>query len=64
MTPTPTPATTNQTVDEILHVLVVVGISMASIFVKNPSSVQKAGQIADLLKNTVLPIADSLLGQK
>jgi hypothetical protein len=50
-----------KTIDEILHDIFVIGISAASIFVKNPNSQQHAASIINLLNATVLPIADSLL---
>ena len=62
MAVTPTPLTAESTIDEILHALITAGIIAASIFVKNPKSLQLAGQVVNGI-NTLLPIADGLLGQ-
>lgn len=63
-TPTPAPVphlTAESRLDEILHALVIVGISAASIFVKNPNSRNLAGQIINVMNTNVLPTVDSLL---
>ena len=49
------------TIDEILHALILLGITAASIFVKNPNSQQHAVSIINAVNSTVLPLADSLL---
>jgi hypothetical protein len=54
-------ATTSHTIDEILHSLVVLGISAAAIFVKNPNSQQHAASIINLTNSVVLPLADAFL---
>lgn len=54
-------ASASVTIDQILHDLFYVGISAASIFLKNPASMAKAQSIASLLGNVLLPITDSLL---
>ena len=48
-------------IDEILHLIVSVGIKAASIFVKNPKSQQSAANIIGLVNDVVLPVADGLL---
>jgi len=51
-------------IDQILHDVFIVGISAASLFVKNPNSQQHAASIIDLLNRVVMPIADSFLNPK
>ena len=57
---TPNLSTTSR-IDEILHALVLLGITAASIFIKNPNSQQHAASIINAVNTTVLPIADALL---
>jgi hypothetical protein len=57
----PTPLHAQSTLDEILHALVVLGITAASIFVKNPKSQAFAGNIINATNQVVLPVADALL---
>jgi len=57
----PTALTVESTIDEILHALVMLGITAASIFVKNPKSQALAGQIINATNQVVLPMADSVL---
>lgn len=62
METTPAPVlNVNATIDEILHALVILGITAASIFVKNPNSQQHAASIINATNQVVLPLADSLL---
>ena len=53
--------TADSKLDEILHALVVIGISAASIFVKNANSRVLAGQLINVINTNVLPLADALL---
>jgi hypothetical protein len=55
------PLASGSTIDAILHALVILGISAASIFVKNPNSQQHAVSIINLVQTEVLPLADALL---
>ena len=50
-----------KTLDEILHGLILVGMTAASIFVKNPASQQHAATIIDLLNKVILPLAEEML---
>lgn len=61
MATTSAPLTHQSTLDEILHGLVVLGITAAALFVKNPNSQQHAVSIINLVNQAVLPIADQLL---
>lgn len=67
MTPSPAPPAPlaiNATIDEILHALVILGITAASIFVKNPNSQAHAASIINATNQVVLPLADALLVPK
>ena len=60
-TTTQAPLSSNATIDVILHALVLLGITAASIFVKNPNSQQHAASIINATNQLVLPLADQLL---
>ena len=58
-----TPLTSTSKLDEILHALVLLGITAASMFVKNPNSQQHAVSIINATNQIVLPLVDSLVNQ-
>ena len=62
--PTPTALDPNATIDEILHAMVILGITAASIWVKTPKSQAFAASIINATNQIVLPLADSLLVPK
>lgn len=70
MAPSPTPFQTPQplaidaTIDEILHALVILGITAAGLFVKNGDSKAHAASIINATNQVVLPLADALLVPK
>lgn len=57
----PTPLTAESKIDEILHALVLLGITAATIFVKNPNSQQHAASFINATNQVILPVVDSLL---
>ena len=61
MATTPTPLSVTARLDEILHALILLGITAASIFIKNPNTQQHAATIINAVNTTVLPLADELL---
>lgn len=54
------PVSPQSEASKILGLLYVLGITAASIFIKNPAHVQTAGNIVNLL-NTVLPDIEGIL---
>lgn len=56
-----TPLTSTSKLDEILHALVLLGITAASLFVKNPNTQAHAASIINATNQVVLPLADALL---
>lgn len=52
-TPTPTPTPTQTLEQKIIHDLFILGVTAASIFIKNPASQQKAGILIGILQDLI-----------
>src|SRR5690348_14060794 len=61
MATTPAPLTHQSRLDEILHAIVLAGITAANLFVKNESSREHAAEYINLVNGTLLPTVDALL---
>lgn len=53
-----------QTLDDILHLLIVGALTAGSLYIKNPASQAQAGVFANLLTTVLLPMADARLNPK